>query len=898
MRNPITLLRPVTCQSYFLPLLVLLTLTSAFADEQQVRFDPEVRNFVQKYCVTCHGGETQKADRAFHKLSIRRGDERMVDLGDDSVVRSLRDVVDQLNLGEMPPKDDGVKQPSRAEVKHATSWLTQTLLSHEQSKAAGRTVLRRLNRTEYRNTMRDLLGLPYLTVDPTADFPEDDAHDGFTNLGEALNLSDAHLAQYLAAADQYLDMALHFGEASESKVMRITPKQWGYYDPKNITPWMYKLPVGDQYFDIGSGKLPLSSRVYMITYPRRFADRGGIRQPGYYTIRVSAEAIRRLNHGYDLKMIPTDLSAPMRLGLYVAGSKDGLTAGGVNDRRRLAAWDLADHETRTFEKTVWLANGAIPFVHWENGPGESDYWMRDILKKYHTDVEFRGKEGRLAWHIKPETAVPGRKISDVWRGPLVRIHDLSFTGPLPRTFMSRAQKEFLGGKRSADDVDLRDALRKFTRAAFRRPVTDEDVAPYVELAEKAKTNLGRSPEEAIRMAFKAVLVSPDFLYLKETGRPESAGSVPASQPVNTEQRLVGAGPTARISLSPHGLANRLSYLLWSSMPDDKLSSLADSGKISDPTVLLNQVERMVKLPKTAAFVDGFSQSWLRLNKLGSMPPDEKQFEEFYKHDLETAMRKETHWFIRHALNQNRPITEFLSSRYSFLNESLARHYDIKGVTGDHFRKVELPENGQRGGLLGQASVLTLTANGVDTTPVVRGVWVLEAILGTPPSPPPPDVEPLDPDVRGATTIREQLAKHRGVETCRDCHAKIDPYGFPLEFYDPIGGFRPNYYRKMQEWKGYWRSTRTVNFARVDGSATLPSGEHVKTPFELRSSLLKRKDQFAHSLTERLLTYACGRTMTLRDRSEIDRIVVECAESGYGFRDLIQLIVASDIFQTR
>jgi len=842
-------------------------------EENLLHLDQTVHEFVRSYCLSCHGQDKEEGDRTFHDLSIQRGGQRMVDVGDPSRAESLREILDQLNLGEMPPKQDNVKRPSDSEVKHVVAWLTKTLLTLEQSEARGQTVLRRLNRNEYRNTVRDLLGLYDISVDPTVNFPEDDAHDGFINLGDALNLSDAHLAEYLAAADEYLGMALHFGESPASKLIQITPKDWGYYDPQNITPWMYKLPVEDKYFDIGSGRLPLSSLVYMITYPRKFADRGGIQHAGYYTIRVSAEAIHRLTHGYDTKLIPTDLTVPMRLGLYVADSQDGLAAGGVNARRRLASWDLADHEAKTFEKTVWLAKGAIPFVHWENGPGESDYWMRDVLKRYHTDVEFRGKEGKLAWHIKPDTAVPGRKISDVWRGPRIRIHDFSFTGPLPRTYMSRAQQKYVAGKRSAEEVDLDDALKKFIRSAFRRPVNDEDVAPYVQLAKESRENLGRSPEEAIRMAFKAVLVSPDFLYLKEA-------------------------PAESSSLSDRELANRLSYFLWSSMPDDELSELCDSGKLRESDVLHSQVARLIEDPKADAFIDGFCTSWLQLDKLGSMPPDEKAFALYYRNDLEAAMRQETRLFARHVLRNNRPVTEFLDAKYTFLNQNLARHYGIRNVEGGHFRRVDLPKQGNRGGLLGQASVLTLSANGVDTTPVVRGVWVLEALLGTPPSPPPPDVEPLDPDVRGASTIRERLAKHRDTETCRGCHAKIDPYGFPLEYYDAIGGFRPNYYRKVHEWKGDRLTSRRVNLARVDGSAKLPSGEKVEVPEELKQALLKRKDQFARSLTEKLLTYACGRVMTLRDRQEIDRIATECLMTGGGFRDLVQSIVASETFQNR
>ncbi|MEM9368162.1 MAG: DUF1592 domain-containing protein [Planctomycetota bacterium] len=843
------------------------------AAEELTTLAPGVHEFITAYCVNCHGSAKEEGGRAFHALATQRSGDWKVDLADENQVTALREILDQLNLGEMPPHEDGVAQPSDEEIKVVTQRLTRTLLEREQATASTQTVLRRLNRNEYRNTMRDLLGLPFLAVDPTTQFPKDDEHGGFTNLGATLNLSDEHLAQYLAAVDEYLAMALQFGKQPESRVIEIRPQDWGYFNPGNRTPWMYKLPVGNKHFDIGSGRLPLTARIHMITYPRPFADQGGIQQPGYYKIATPAEAIRRLTHPYDPKMIPADLTKAMRIGLYVADSMDGLSAGGVNARRRLASWDLRDHEVRTFETTAWLAKGAIPFLHWENGPGETDHWMRDILKRYHTDVEFRGKQGKHAWHIKPPTAVPGRTIADVWAGPLVRIHDLRFVGPLPKTFTSRLQTRYLDGAPTADAVDLRAALKKFTRAAFRRPVSEDDFQPYLELAQQAQEEMGRSLEEALHIALKAILVSPDFLYFREAAREDGR-------------------------LNAHELANRLSYFLWSSMPDEELFSLADSGQILLPDVLRDQVDRMLGLNKANAMIDGFCESWLQLDKLGSMPPDENQFEEFYRCDLEAAMRNETRWFARHILRENRPITDFLASRYTFLNEALARHYGIEGVHGGHFRKVSLPANGQRGGLLGQASVLTLTANGVDTTPIVRGVWVLEAILGTPPSPPPPDIEPLDPDVRGATTLRERLEKHRTVASCRRCHAKIDPFGFPLEFYDPVGGFRPSYYRKVHSREGNLRSMRKVNLARVDGSAELPSSEHVETPFELKRALLSRKDQFARALAKKLLTYACGRSMALSDQAEIDRIAAQLAKSGYGFRDLVFLIVSSDSFQKR
>ncbi len=840
---------------------------------QTIPFNPEVRKFINTHCIQCHGPKKEKGDRVFHELGERQRDGWMIDLANDTDVQILRDILDQLNLGEMPPEDEDIKRPSDSQILKVTGWITKTLISVDDAKGAPQTVLRRLNRNEYRNTMRDLLGLDHLTIDPTSDFPADDAHEGFTNLGATLQLTDAHLKQYMEAAGRYLDMALHFENVPEAQTISISPEAWGYYNPRNVTPWMYRVPVPKSHLDIGAGRVPIAQKYDLATYPHHFARRGGIQTPGYYTIQITAEAIRRLTHPYDSNMIPTDLSSPMRLGLYVSDGMDGIAAGGVNARRRLAYWDLADHQEKTFKKTVWLAKGAIPFINWENGPGPSDYWMRDILKKYHTDVEFRGKQGVHAWHIKPPTAVPGRKISDVWKGPLMRVHDFSFTGPLPRTFASRAQQEFLNGESVADKIDIKEALRKFSRKAFRRPVSDKDIAPYLSIAEDAKTRLNRTPAQALRIALKAILTSPDFLYLKEIGNKDN-------------------------KLTPHELANRLSYFIWSSMPDDELFALADSGKIMDAEVLKSQVTRMISDPKANGFVEGFSTSWLQLNKLGSMPPDEAKFFEFYRDDLEPLMREETRMFISHVLRQNRPITDFIDSRYTFLNQSLARHYGINDVKGSHFRAVAIANRKERGGLLGHASVLTLSANGVDTSPVIRGIWILEAMLGSPPPPPPPDVEPLDPDVRGAKTIRDRLEKHREVETCRDCHARIDPYGFPLEFYNPIGGYRSTYYwKKLSHYGDNLKGTR-IPGPKIDGSAKLPSGEQFNDPSSLKHILLKRSEQFTHNLTEKLLTYACGRTMNYRDKQELDRITSEHIAGTHGFGDLVQQIVLSDTFQKR
>ena len=300
---------------------------------------------------------------------------------------------------------------------------------------------------------------------------------------------------------------------------------------------------------------------------------------------------------------------------------------------------------------------------------------------------------------------------------------------------------------------------------------------------------------------------------------------------------------------------------------------------------------MLRDPKAKAFIEHFTDGWLRMNTLGSMLPDGKSFESYYSQRLEYAMREETRLYFENLLANNGPVLDFLDSDYTFLNGSLAKHYGLEGINGEAFRRVRLPENSRRGGLLGHASVLTVTANGVETSPVVRGVWILENILGTPPSPPPPDVEPLEPDTRGATTIRDQLKKHRDVQACADCHAKIDPLGFALEFYDPIGGYR-EFYPSVDA-----GDSRALG-KQVDGSGELPSGEHFSDERGLKQVLMDRKDRFAYTLTEKLLVYGTGREMTFRDHGVIEGIASDIAESGYGLRDLVVAIADSDVFKKR
>jgi hypothetical protein len=399
---------------------------------------------------------------------------------------------------------------------------------------------------------------------------------------------------------------------------------------------------------------------------------------------------------------------------------------------------------------------------------------------------------------------------------------------------------------------LQSELQALASRLFRREVKGDEIAPYASAVQKRLDGKTRYADAA-RPVFKALLCSSEFLFLTE---PESGAK----------------------TITPMQLATRLSYFLTAGPPDDTLRSIATKGAL-DTKAIITETDRLLDSPRGDRFLRLFTEQWLGLNKLGTMPPSKETFPAYHIDRLEPAMKEETWRFIAELIRTNKPVTALVDANFTYLNAGLARLYELPTVSGDHLQRVSLPADSSRRGLLGQASILTITANGVETSPVKRGVWLLEKLFGTPPSPPPPDVPPIEPDIRGATTIRQQLEKHRSVQACADCHAKIDPLGFALEAYDPIGHFRSAY----------------PNGAAIDTTGEY-RGQPVNSPADIRAYLIKHPDLLAQNLAHRVLTYALGRPLGFTDQPALRRLQSDWKTKGYALRELIHLITTSELMR--
>ncbi|HEY1050209.1 MAG TPA: DUF1592 domain-containing protein [Prosthecobacter sp.] len=812
---------PPTLTGLFCHLIILQTMAAAA---------PLTGVFIDKHCVECHDAEMKKGGLDLTALKWKP-EER-------ANFEEWVEVFDRVRKGEMPPRKK--ERPEAIEQKTFLTGLETSLHDHQSAALAqtGRTVLRRLNRVEYENTLHDLLGIQT----PLKDIlPEDTPMHGFDTVAEGLRISQLQMEKYLEAADTAIEAAVDLTQEPEK-----VSKKFFFKDEQNVRKNL-DTPIGtitDKNANNNAHRhlmreLPDGSVVYFNSgYPpselRQFNPRGA----GTYRFRISGHGFQ--SQGKDI---------PIR----VYGNN-------FKEKHLFATYDMPPDKARVVEFTTTLKNNEHLLIQADNvGRDEKNRGVYNVPV-----AEYTGPGIALQW-----VEVEG-PLSDTWPPPGVQ----RLFGDTPLKKLER--QKFRNGKNEVHELTPADAkgsvkalIERFAAKAFRRPLIAGEVDGFIQLSLVA-LDAGQPFRDATTVGFRAVLTSPQFLLFEEAPGP----------------------------LSDHALASRLSYFLWSTLPDDELMKLAAEKRLSQPAVLRAQVERMLKDKRSAAFVSSFTGQWLELRNIESTTPDKKLYPEFDEL-LKLGMVTETEAFIAEMIAKDLPATNLVQSEFAMLNRRLAEHYGIAGVRGEEFRRVSLPADSVRGGVLTQASVLKVTANGTTSSPVLRGAWVMKHLLGQPPAPPPPNVGSIEPDTRGATTVRELLDKHRSSESCMGCHSQIDPPGFALECFDVIGGFRERY--RSQD-KG---DSRTIvqNGERfyvklgpaVDASGQMTDGRTFQDIREFKKLLLQDQTQIIRALAQNLTTYATGAGITFADRREVETIVKNTQAKNGGMRTLIQEIVASPLF---
>ena len=775
-----------------------------------------------RYCVPCHNQRMKVAGLTLDTLDIS-------DVASASAV--WEKVVWKLRGGIMPPV--GRPRPDRHTVGELAGWIETELDRAAALKPdPGRVPPHRLNRAEYTNAVRDLLALE---VDGATILPAEDSGHGFDNIAGTLAFAPALLERYMSAARRISRLAI--GDPS------IGP---------GFTSNAYTLPMNLVQDDRMSEELPFGSRAGI-------AIRHEFPLDGEYALKVS---LKRSVYEYVVNVEePHDLDVRLD-GVRIARARVGGQAKGKS-------------APLTFSGTFMAAGGGgYPTQEWDDYMTSVDAGLNfRIAAKAGTHVvavSFVGKSWEKEGVLQPPLREYGATVTEntdnatIPEGPGIGV--VTINGPYnpdgPGDTPSR-RRIFVCRPTSAADNDpcARKILGTVARRAFRRPVAERDVDPLMAFYRAAQAKSGF--DAGVQAGIERILVDPEFLFRIER------------DPAGVEK-----GSVYRVS--DVELASRLSFFLWSSIPDDELLDVAVRGKLKEPAVLEQQVRRMLADSRSDALVKNFFGQWLQLRTMRGVSPDPNLFPEFDQ-NLRDAFQQETELFIASQLRDDRSVPELLSADYTFLNERLARHYQIPGVSGSRFRRVALTDS-RRGGLLGQGSVLTVTSYGNRTSPVLRAKWILENMLGTPPPPPPGDVPPF-PDTRGENgeplSVRERLSSHRKNPVCANCHAPMDPLGFALENFDAVGKWRAN----------------DAN-APVDASGVLVDGTTFNGPAELRKTLLDRQDQVVHTVAEKLLTYALGRGLEQYDAPVVRRITHDSAAANYRWSSLILGVVRSTPFQMR
>ena len=776
--------------------------------------DPIHRALLDKYCITCHNEKLKTAGLVL--------EQQRVDLDHPSAgAETWEKVIRKLRSGTMPPT--GAPRPDRAAVDAFRSWL-ETSIDHAAAVAPnpGRPGVHRLNRVEYTNAIRDLLGLE---MDGRALLPADDSSYGFDNVADVLSVSTGLLERYLIVAKKVSRLAI--GDPSIRPVAET-----------------YRIPMARMQEDRMSEDLPFGSRG-------GFSVRQMFPTDGEYEFRLRLQrnsinlsnAIRGLDEDNVID-VWLDGSSIKRFAIPANSTvvKQGVNAARTEGRAAAADIEAALNVSVPVKAGTRVVGISFTRRHWYvEGVGVSR--LPPASDAFGSGLVSSRDYGKV------EMGVDSLEI----KGP--------FSGNTPAETPSR-RRIFVCRPASAsrEESCAKTILSTLARRAYRRPVTTQDVETLIGFY-KAGRSKGTF-DEGVQAGLERMLLSPYFLVRKEEDPPNSA-------------------PGSIHRVSDVELASRLSFFLWSSIPDDQLLDVAIRGKLKDPAVLDQQVRRMLRDPRSNALVTNFFGQWLYLRNIDTQRPDQKTFPEFDE-NLREAFRRETELFIESQLREDRSVTELLTADYTFLNERLARHYGIPHVYGSHFRRVTLTDNA-RGGLLGQGSILTVTSYANRTSPVVRGKWLLENLLGAPPPPPPPNVPPFPENTADGQpqSVRARMEQHRRNPVCAQCHSKIDPLGFALENFDAVGSYRT-----------------TDDGAAVDASGTLPDGTAFNGPAEFRKALVGHREEFVATLTEKLLTYAMGRGVENYDMPAVRAIVRDSASSAFQWSSLISAIVRSTPFQMK
>lgn len=818
---------------------VFVDLVGADAFGQRVA-EPDSRQwqrFLEQNCTSCHAGSD-----AAGGLDLTHF---LADLSDAGNFERAVRIHDRVQNGEMPPASK--KQPKEAERRMFLESLAADLVQAErrQEAEAGRTPLRRLNRTEYENTIRELLSVDVKVKDI---LPPDTPSHGFDTVADGLRFSQLQVEKYLESADAALDAAIDLTEKPKRFHERMSLKEEKTIRENLDTPeGTVKDPVSKEKHRVLFRELPDAVVMFSTGYPPGDFRKFNAPASGSYRIRVSAYAYQCDGE-------------PATLRLYAHRFREKRLLGFFEMPAAPREVEIVAHLDRG--ELVQVSPHGIGFDRQGRGiwnVGAGDFHGRGLALQW---LEIEGPLGD--W---PPASV-GRLYPDI---PLKEI---------PGNQRRWREQGTLGYELAPRDppTDARRVIEAFATRAFRRPLAQGEAEPFVRLALTA-LNTGSTFEAATRLAFRAVLTSPQFLFLLE--RPG---------------RLNG-----------YELAARLAYFLTSGPPDDVLISLAANGSpangsLADSAVLRAQTERLLAGARSIHFVRNFTGQWLDLRNIKATSPDRQLYPEFDEM-LEHSMVGETEAFFAEMLARNEKIVNLVHSDFLMLNRTMARHYGIGGVNSEQFQRVSLPADSPRGGVLTQAAVLKVTANGTVTSPVLRGVWVQKRLMGRPPQPPPPNVGAVEPDTRGATTIRQLLDQHRNSASCAVCHRQIDPPGFALESFDVIGGWRDRYRSLGTGDKPTWKlENRDIWEYKlgpaVDPSGELPGGGKFKDISEFKRLLLNDQAQIVRSLTKNLLTYATGAGIRFSDRTEAERIVQAVQKEDQGLRTLIHQVVQSDLFRNK